>query len=76
MSIDQQIAELEEVKTLQVKALQYLQTSRMQNTEKKMRFAMIPYMNKEYIQKLITILEKEASEVANLYISLLHKQVN
>ena len=62
---------LENIKVLQAEALQYLQVSRMKNDEKKMWFAMLPYMTQEQLEKLIGILKKETEEVANLYISLL-----
>lgn len=69
--VNKELDSLENIKSLQIEALQGLQASRMKSDEKEMWFAMLPYMEEEQLRRLITLLQKENKEVVDLYFSLL-----
>lgn len=69
--VNAELDSLENVKSLQVEALQCLQASRMKNDEKEMWFAMLPYMDENQLKRFIDLLQKENKEVIDLYFSFL-----
>ena len=70
-NINPELNSLENIKGLQIIALQNLQASRMKTDEKQMRFAMLPYMDEDQLNRLIALLKKENKEVIDLYFSFL-----
>ncbi len=75
-SMDTKLQSLNEKINLQKKIIMLLQTSRMDIQERKMRFALLPYMELWHIIKLADILQKESNDIANLYIKTLNESVN
>lgn len=69
--VNAELDSLENVKSLQIEALQCLQASRMKSDEKEMWFAMLPYMEESQLKRLIALLQKENKEVVDLYFSFL-----
>lgn len=69
--LESKLDSLENNKSMQVKALQCLQASRMRTDEKKMRFAMLPYMDDDQLKRFVELLQKENMEVIDLYLSFL-----
>lgn len=69
--VNAELDSLENIKSLQVEALQSLQASRMKSDEKEMWFAMLPYMEESQLKRLIALLQKENKEVVELYFSFL-----
>ena len=69
--VNAELDSLENIKSLQIEALQSLQASRMKSDEKEMWFAMIPYMEEDQLKRLIALLQKENKEVVDLYFSFL-----
>ena len=73
--VNSELDSLENVKSLQIEAIQCLQASRMKNDEKEMWFAMLPYMEESQLKRLIHLLQKENKEVVDLYFSFLKPAV-
>lgn len=69
--VNAELDSLENIKSLQIEALQCLQASRMKSDEKEMWFAMLPYMEEGQLRRLIALLQKENKEVVDLYFSFL-----
>ena len=72
--VNVELDSLENIKSLQVEAIQSLQASRMKSDEKEMRFAMLPYMEENQLKRLIALLQKENKEVVDLYFSFLQQK--
>jgi hypothetical protein len=75
-SMETKLESLDKKINLQKKIIMLLQTSRMDIQERKMRFALLPYMELWHIIKLADILQKESNDIANLYIKTLNESVN
>ena len=75
-SVDQKLTDLDNKKDIIKKILMYIKSSRMSMEEKKMRLAMIPYMEEKHLIKLADILEREVNEYTEVYMSLLNNAVS
>ncbi|MCX6823245.1 MAG: hypothetical protein NTX91_04635 [candidate division SR1 bacterium] len=74
-TVDQKLMALDNKKDIIKKILMYIKSSRMSMEEKKMRLAMIPYMEEKHLIKLADILEREVNEYTEVYMSLLNSAV-
>lgn len=75
ISVDQKLTALDNKKDIIKKILMYIKSSRMSMEEKKMRLAMIPYMEEKHLIKLADILQREVNEYTEVYMSLLNSAV-
>lgn len=73
--VDEKINTLNKTTELQKKILMLIQTSRMPLEEKKMWIAMLPYMEMKHLEKLLDIVQREANEIAGMYIKALNESV-
>lgn len=73
--VDEKITLLNQTTEVQKKILMLVQTSRMPIEEKRMWIAMLPYMEAKYLKKLRDILQREANEIAGMYIKALNESV-
>lgn len=73
--VDQKLTDLDNKKDIIKKILMYMKSSRMSMEEKKMRLAMIPYMEDKHLIKLADILQREVNEYTEVYMSLLNSAV-
>lgn len=74
-SVDQKLTALDNKKDIIKKILMYIKSSRMSTEEKKMRLAMLPYMEDKHLAKLADILQREVNEYTEVYMSLLNSAV-
>jgi len=74
-TVDQKLTDLDNKKEIIKKILMYIKSSRMSMEEKKMRLAMIPYMEEKHLAKLADILQREVNEYTEVYMSLLNSAV-
>lgn len=74
-AVNEKIDLLNQTTEIQKKIMMVIQTSRMSVQEKKMWIAMLPYMEMKHMIKLLDILQREANDIANIYIKALNESV-